>query len=288
MNATAKKILEIIRASHLATGVDISRYNVSADFDDAAFTGALEVIDYCMFRASYGLADGNIAIDPMSEKFYAELMEHPMVVRDAYHYLSSHSHWIKQYDKFMEAVDGMEIDIFTLDGEKIYNVRSGQFAGYAYYFMKQLQKDFPGKPCKFYSNKWDYQDWFDYYYDFDQFDYHHAQYPWARWDNVSEYWLPSLYQTLTDIFVGSRKPNLPSSRGANDWTMWQVGAYTGIGLELGFGVDYLDVNVSRLPLEEFRQWARLYERVKPEVSVEMTLEERVADHERRIEALEAK
>lgn len=37
MNATAKKILEIIRASHLATGVDISRYNVSADFNAKNF-----------------------------------------------------------------------------------------------------------------------------------------------------------------------------------------------------------------------------------------------------------
>jgi hypothetical protein len=209
-------------------------------------------------------------------------MEHPMIVRDAYHYLSSHSPWTKQYDKFMKSLDGMDVDIFTLDGEKIYNVRSGQFAGYAYYFMKQLEKDFPDKPRKFYSNRWDYQDWFDYYYDFDQFDYHHAQYPWSRWDNVDPYWLPSLYQTLTDIFTGIRKPELPPSRKENDYVMWQVGANTGLGYELGFGVDYLDINVSRLPLEEFRQWAKLYDRVNPEPQPPLTLEERVADNTRRI------
>ena len=40
------------------------------------------------------------------EANYAELEQHPHIVRDVYHYLSSHSKWTKQYDKFLEAVDG--------------------------------------------------------------------------------------------------------------------------------------------------------------------------------------
>ena len=198
-------------------------------------------------------------VDPTVDKFYAELEEHPMIVRDGYHYLSSHSTWTKQYDKFLEGIDGLDLDILTVDGERIYNQQSGAFAGYAYYFLKQLQKDFPSKRVKFYSNKYDYMSWFDAYYDFDQFPYHHAQYPWARWDNVEAYYLPSLYQTLKDIFSGAKTPNLPPSR--SDYTLWQVGANTGIGYELGFGTDYLDINVSRQPLEEFRVWSGLYNRI---------------------------
>jgi GH25 family lysozyme M1 (1,4-beta-N-acetylmuramidase) len=262
MNATAKKILEVIKASHLATGVDVSKYNGGVDFDEAEFIDTLDVIDYMMVRASSGVADGTVYIDPMMEKFYAELTEYPHIVRDAYHYLSSHSSWIKQYDVFMEAIDGLDFDILTVDGERIYNVKSAQFAGYAYYFLKQLQKDFPNKRVKFYSNKYDYFDWFDRYYDFDQFDYHHAQYPWARWDNVNTYYLQQFYQFINDTFSGNYKPNLPPSR--NDYIVWQVAAYTGIGKELGFQADYLDINVSSMPLEEFRTWAHLYDRWQPE------------------------
>ena len=42
------------------------------------------------------------------------------------------------------------------------------------------------------------------------------------------------------------------------------GPITGIGLELGFGADWLDINVSKLPLEDFRQWAGLYNRWQPD------------------------
>jgi len=275
MNQTAKKILEIIRGSHLATGVDVSKWNISTDFDEAEYLHVFDVVDYVMVRATYGSASGGV-IDPMLDKNYAELDEHPHIVRDAYHYLSSGSKWTVQYDKFLEAIDGMDFEILTVDGEKAYNTRSAEFAGYAYYFLKQLQKDFPDKRVKFYSNKYTYESWFDCFYDFDGFDYHHAQYPWERWDNVEDYLLPSLYQTLTDIFSGSQKPNLPKSR--SDYVMWQVGSKTGLGLELGFGVDYLDINVSRMPLDEFRQWSGLYKRWKPEGSdpIELTLEEKVA------------
>jgi hypothetical protein len=258
LNQTAKKILEVIQASDLATGVDVSRYNTGVSFDEAEFQGVLDVVDYMMVRASSGRADGTVYIDPALDKFYAELEAYPHIVRDAYHYLSSASSWTKQYDVFMAAIDGLDFEILTLDGERIYNVKSAQFAGYAYYFLMQLQKDFPDKRVKFYSNKYDYFDWFDRYYDFDKFDYHHAQYPWARWDNVSAYYLPQLYQFIEDVFSGAYKPNLPPSR--SDYIMWQVGANTGIGLELGFGADYLDVNVSSMMLEELREWSGLFKR----------------------------
>jgi hypothetical protein len=163
----------------------------------------------------------------------------------------------------MKAVDGKDFDIYTLDGERIYNVKSAKFAGYAYYFLKQLIKDFPDRKVKFYSNKYDYLGWFQPYYDFDQFLYHHAQYPWARWDNVSPYWLPKLYEDLKGIFSGATQPSLPPSRQRGDYVLWQVGAHTGIGVELGFGADYLDINVSKMPLEDFRKWAGLYRRWQP-------------------------
>lgn len=267
MDAVAKQILDIIQNSHLATGADFSVYNKSVDLDMAEFAGALEVMDYAMIRGSSGRADGTVYIDPNLEANYAELEQHPHIVRDVYHYLSSHSKWTKQYDKFLEAVDGKVFDIYTLDGERIYNVKSEAFSGYGYYFLKQLKLDFPGKRVKFYSNRYDYMGWFQGPYNFDEFDYHHAQYPWARWDDVSGYYLPQLYEFLTNVFSNQTKePSLPDSRKGkpNDYAMWQVGSYTGIGLELGFGADWLDINVSKLPLEDFRQWAGLYNRWQPD------------------------
>lgn len=278
MNATIKSILEIIVNSGLATGVDVSRYNGEVDFDDAEFSRTLEVIDYCMVRASSGRGDGTYYIDPALAKFYAELDEHPRIIRDFYHYLSSQSPWTAQYDIFMKAIDGLDFEWLTLDGEKIYNVKSSGFALSAYRFMNQLIKDFPDKRIKFYSNKYDYAEWFDFYYDFDQFSYHHAQYPWSKWE-VESYRVPQLLQTLKDIFGGTRGPNLPASR--SDYEMWQIGANTGIGNELGFVADYLDVNVSRRPLEEFRTYSHLERRwtesgggvVSPEPSIILSNEE---------------
>lgn len=266
MDAVAQKILEIIQSSHLATGADFSVYNSSVDFDTAEFAGALEVMDFAMLRGSSGRADGTVYIDSKLDDFYAELVQHPMIVRDVYHYLSSASKWTKQYDTFLKAMDGKDFDILTLDGERIYNVKSEQFSGYAYYFLKQLQLDFPAKRVKFYSNRYDYMGWFQGPYNFDEFDYQHAQYPWARWDNVNAYYLQQFYAFMNNVFTTqATKPNLPDSRKGkdNDYVMWQVGSYTGIGLELGFGADWLDINVSKLPLEEFRQWAGLYNRLNP-------------------------
>jgi len=107
MNNTTKQILEIIRDSNLATGADGSRYNVGVDWDDTEFIDSLDVMDYFMFRISSGRADGTVYIDPLVDKFYAELLEHPHVIRDGYHYLSSHSDWKKQYDVFGEGIDGL-------------------------------------------------------------------------------------------------------------------------------------------------------------------------------------
>jgi hypothetical protein len=261
---TARTILEIIRDSHLATGVDTSKYNQSVDYDQAEFAGVLDVVDYAMIRGSVCRGDGSLEKDPLLDASYAELKEHPSVVRDVYHYLGSARVWTQQYDFFLDAIDGKDFEILTMDGERIYNVKSAKFAGYAYYFLKQLIKDFPDKRVKFYSNRYDYMDWFRRYYNFDGFDYHHAQYPWARWDNVSPYWLPKLYEDLKAIFSGQTTPNLPDSRKPDNYVLWQVGAYTGIGLELGYGSDYLDINVSKMPLEDFRQWAGLYRRWQPE------------------------
>jgi len=185
------------------------------------------------------------------------------------------------------------VEILTVDGERIFNNKSAQFAGYAYYFLKQLQKDFPDKRVKFYSNRYDYSDWFDRYYDFDQFPYHHAQYPWARWDNVGAYYIPQLLQFIKDVFSGSAKPNLPPSR--DDYVLWQVGANTGLGYELGFGADYLDINVSSMSLEDFREWSGIYNRwnpdtdPKPEVTrsemVKRLMGKYIASRSQRIRAL---
>ena len=267
MDAVAKQVLETIQNSHLATGADFSVYNKSVDFDTAEFAGALDVMDFAMVRGSSGRADGTVYVDPNLDVYYAELVQHPQIVRDIYHYLSSESKWTKQYGYLLQAMDGKDFDIITLDGERIYNVKSEEFAGYAYYFLKQLKLDFPTKRVKFYSNRYDYMGWFQGPYNFDEFDYHHAQYPWARWDNVNAYYLQQFYAFLNGVFTNqTAEPNLPDSRKGkpNDYVMWQVGAYTGIGLELGFGADWLDINVSKLPLEDFRQWAGLYNRWRPE------------------------
>lgn len=265
MDSNTQKILDTIRASNLATGFDTSKYNISSDFDIAEYKHALEVADVVMIRTSSGVADGTVYVDPLLEEQYAELEQHPHIVRKAYHYLSSHSSWTKQYDKFMEGVDGKVFDIFNLDFESAFNDRSKDFALSAFLFLTQLQNDFPDKIAELYTNKYIYQTWLQYYYNFDIFPYHHAQYPHNNWVNPESF--SELLVILSNIFSGNTKPNLPDSRKPDNYDMWQIASNTGIGFELGYGADYLDVNVSRLPLEEYREWAGLYDRWSPEIVI---------------------
>ena len=264
MNSTAKKILDIIRSSKLATGVDISKYNKSGDFDIAEYEHALEVLDFVMVRASSGCGNGTIYIDPLLDEFYAELVQHPHIIRDVYHYFSSNSPWQLQYDYFIRAIDGKDFEILTLDFESAFNNKSREFAKGAYDFMAQLRSDFPSKRIAIYTNKYIYQGWAQAYYDFGSFLYHHAQYTWNKWYDVN---LVALFASLSDLFSGGISPNLPVSRMPDGYFVWQVASQTGIGHELGFGADYLDVNVSKLPLEDFRQWSGLYNRWNPDGEV---------------------
>jgi hypothetical protein len=264
-----------MKESKRAVGFDISKWNVSFDLDEPqgiSVEDVDEIVDFVALRASVCYTSGGIDTDPKFMMFYEELEQHPNKVRIAYPFLNKSRDWIPQYDKFLEAIDGKEFEILAPDSEhhaSINNLSSRSsaeyFAGITRTFTTQLRKDFPNKWIMLYTNPATFNMLRPYYPSFfDNVDLWIAQWPYYDWLNMPETWIPGFLAWIEEVFTGEPQPKMPVSRSQNSWEVWQVAAQTYIGEELGFGADYLDTNISRRLLEDFRERAKLYDRWKPE------------------------
>ncbi len=268
------EILAQMAGSGHATGPDLSKWNVSFDLDEAPEDSALaqDVVDLVDARVSVAYSNGGVEIDPLWEKIYTEMEEHPDKVRMGYAFLNKSEPWTVQYDKFLEAIDGKELEILEADAEHhhLYNNLTDnwrdaeRFAGITYYFLAQLEKDFPGKIAMLYTNYPTYVLLRQYYPALDRFALHYARFPYSYWYNLPSHWEPSFRAWVMSVFSGEAQPVLPPTRMPTDWDIWQLGDHTGLGYELGVsGSDNIDINISRRKLEEFREWSGLYKRWPP-------------------------
>jgi hypothetical protein len=267
------EILQEAKQSPHAVVIDLSKWNVLFDLDaplGITPADAAEIVDGVILRATVAYAgSGYVEKDRRFDEFYAECEQHPEDVRGAYPFLNKYAPWTKQYNKFLEAIDGKEFELLCPDAEhhSQYNdlrnrADAERFAGIVYYFTKQLIKDFPDKRILLYTNRSTYTSYLDPYYDMDEFDLWLAEWPYGNWETSA--YLAAFRAWVTGLFAGEKQPTIPASRAQNDWELWQAGAYTGIGKELGLGADYLDVNISRRTLDDFRRWSGLYRRWTPE------------------------
>lgn len=244
-------ILDKIAASPYATGIDLSKWNELFDIDTAVFKDVHDVLDFVMIRAGYGAADGTIHKDEKFDVYWGELLQHPETLRAVYWYFSSHSSWEAQRDKLFSIMENKDFDFWELDFEKRYNVQSAGFALTAIRFVKAMAREYPNKRVLIYSNKYDYRDWLrSETVECDLIPYHHAQYPWTSWDNITAYFLKWWDGVFTNR---TYQPALPPSRGGS-WDIWQVGANTDVGKLLGLGSEDVDVNVSKKKFNDFVMW----------------------------------
>lgn len=257
-------MLGLLEMEDQATGFDISKWNGEWQPTEEQLQRVRIIGDVIILRAGYGAADGQSYEDVLFKSFYQKFVTQvPKAVKGVYWYFSSKSDWQKQYAKFKEIIEGMDFDIYVLDFETFYNEKSQYFAMGAVYFMEQLERDFPGKRIMLYCGKYTYDGWITLYTKrLDRFPLWHAQYPWATWlDDLTSYFK----DWWIKLFNGQQSPRLPVVRGSDDWELWQIGATTGLGNELGFPTtDSLDVNLSRRGLKDFYLWATGREYDEPE------------------------
>lgn len=246
-------MLGLLDQTEYATGADASHWK--GDWNPVGIDMEMfqSVLDFMILRAGYGAGNGLIYKDTTFDARYSVLEQHSHILRGAYWYFSSQSHWQKQWDFFVAALAGKDFDFLVMDFEKYYNVKSKAFADGAVNFMIQLKQKFPDKQIIFYANRYDYQDWMKPYSNgADSFPYWVAQYPWRSWMGGLTDWFKSWWSAL--FVSGTKRPYLPSWLPQDHWELWQVVDNSGIGQELGFESDELDFNVSRRKKDAFIEW----------------------------------
>ena len=250
-----KKLLEMMQETINGTGIDISKWNEIFDIDTPDLKVILQILDFVVLRMGYGGTDGKPWKDIKFDEFWAELLQHPEIMRMLYWYFSSEVPWEDQLEFVCNMLDdiGDDWEVFWLDLEAINNKKTAGYALTAIRFLKAMQKRYPNKRIGLYANKYFYKDNLRVYTaEVDGWAYWVAQYPWGNWiTNVTEYfinWWAMVFSSLT------KKPSMPPSRGADDWEIWQVGDRTGFGKFLGLGGRDVDINITRRTWANFILW----------------------------------
>jgi len=145
-------MIENLLNSKYATGIDISKWNDKFDIDKLPnFRQVLDILDFVIQRVGYANA-GGCHKDERLDEFYAELVEHPEILRGAYWYFASTTSWEEQLSVFLALLDGKQYDFYVLDFEQIYNTKSAGFALTAIRFIKRVQEKYPDAKVLLYSN----------------------------------------------------------------------------------------------------------------------------------------
>jgi len=241
-------IVQKLIDSPYATGPDLSKWQAYFKFDLMDFKFVAPALDFVMWKLGFGGTDGHCYEDSMSRLTYAEMEEYPEIFRIGYWYQSSHVPWKVQFDFLCKIVDSMDIDMIHIDGEKIYNIRSWEFAYETEQMIDALIERYPDKKIVLYSNFYIYRDWFRYFRKkFDNYYYHQAQYPYAVWSDITSNFLAFWSGVLTSL---NFKPTVPKTR-LGRWLLWQFVDRSGLGKFFGVGSKNLDFNMSQLLREDF-------------------------------------
>lgn len=258
-----KKLREMMENSIYGTGIDISKWNEKFDIDTPNLKVILKILDYVVLRMGYGGYGGTPAKDVKFDEFWAELLQHPEIMRMLYWYFSSEVPWETQLEFVCSMLDdiGLDWEWFWLDVEAINNKKSAGFALTAIRFLKAMKQRYPTKKIGLYSNKYFYQDWLRAYTaEVDEWPFWIAQYPWGNWiTNLTQYfvsWWDAVFTTLT------KRPSMPSSRSADEWEIWQLSDKTGFGEFFGLGGRDVDINITRRTWQQFIEYTGIPDRWK--------------------------
>jgi len=242
-----------------ATGCDVSKFNIKWSLDKLISSGLAEAIDFIIIRCGYAGSLGSNVVDPLFFEFFEQALTvrasiNPDIQIGTYWYPTVHVEWEKQRDfllgKILEVCGG-ELDFTAFDIEKAYNIINGQFAVATGRFMKYIRQDYPWRKHLVYTNKYIYQELKTLTNQFDEYPYWHAQYPYNDWLHFTTTFMAYMDRLFE---LRNTAPALPSSKGPNDWEIWQIGANTGVGDNLGFERTHLDICISRRTHGEFIKW----------------------------------
>ena len=266
-NPQTEWMLEQLQQSPFATGFDASHWKGELSFDGVDMVRFAEVNDFMILRVGYGAEDGTVVEDRKFKENYAKCFAFDVPVL-GYWYLSSHSDYRRQTDKYLQIVEGLPLMGHVSDYEHQHNVMDAAFARIHGNFLRVMDNEFPNtrkftycgpdnydqitktelEPHKhaYWLARWPWHNWVDW-----------AKWPEATREEFKRYWSTEL-QTLA---YGPSA--LPNSRPS--WDLWQfVGNGSGIGHELGFQSDELDFNISRLTKEAFYAWLDFQEEEEEE------------------------
>jgi len=260
MTLKDRLILMLLNTVH-AIIIDISKWQAWFDLDaPGVMADILTAIDGIIIRIGYANAWG-IYKDPKAESYYAEMEQHPEPVRGLYFYFSPFQPWENQVAKFLEWIKEKSFDFILWDVEE-QPTTEALWASYSITgirALKTLQRAYPNKRVIVYTRKDIYIKLRKYSAEWDNWPYHHAQYPFGTWAILSE-WILTI---LGKIISGKGTPDLPPSRNGR-YTLRQFGDKTGLGKEFGVGSNNIDINVTRETRADFIRWLGTRETPQPE------------------------
>lgn len=208
-----------------ATGIDISRYNVS--FDP---TIAHRQIDFVFQKATQGTS----YIDTLYEAHWAGVSKIP--IRGAYHYQQSGMSWLSQANHFLNVTNRHDYQILALDLEEFGNEYNNTFFSDSYRIINYLRDEAPDKKIILYTNGNGYK--LMYYSLISQYGY-----------NIIN-WIKGVPLWFADPTTAGL-PHLPTMRET-----WEIHQYSWSGLpsDWGTGGTRVDENVFNGTVHDMRTW----------------------------------
>jgi len=249
--ATLKdRLIELILNTIYAVLIDISKWQAYFDLDIALIRDIIRAVDGVIIRAGFANASG-VFKDLLFEDNYRELEQHPETLRGVYFYFSPFWPWEDQVNKFLEWIRGKDFDWIELDVEESPTTETlkASYSITGIRALKAIQRAYPGKKIITYSRKDRYNELRKYSAEWDDFPYHHAQYPYYTWGTLTE----NILAYLAKIFSGIGTINLPASRNG-DYSIWQFGDKTGLGADVGVGSRDVDINITKETRADFINW----------------------------------
>lgn len=244
-------LIQYIIDSPWGTGADLSYWQERFDMDDPEaieLKKLLKILEIVWLRATHGTWK-----DTKFEIFFQELVEHPEPLRGVYGFYVDNKPWIEQADVFIECIAGKDFDIILWDVEKkpFTAAKQRQYSLNGIKILNLIKEMYPNTLIMVYSRK-DIMDMLlKYTSEWKNYHYHHAQYPWYHWYELSF----NFMSYFKKIFVqgGGLHINLPNGFGPNQWEVRQIGDKTGLGKVLGVKSKDIDLNITRRLFGDFIQ-----------------------------------
>lgn len=214
-----------------AVGIDISKYQVDFDIDNAK-----EPVDFIWQRTSYGLKT-----DEKFDSLWPGVSEFKNRVGPigAYHYFSTAVPWKEQAQKFLTLIDGRGYGKYSLDYEHYYNNLNKQSAVAAGNWVDFVQQK-TGVEVVLYCGIYHLRDHLN---------------PFVTWQNNRNLWISRWPGGTVNVHEDDPDLSLNDEevRPEGDWKFWQY-EVSEEGDRYGVDSRKIDLNVFNGTIDELRDY----------------------------------